>query len=188
MAARPGLRLWEPGSGVLFPARGSPWLWALVPIHSSGLLRRCVARAANDRSNQAQDSLAFYAPCFQSLPGRECVPRRSQSFHPESFRRFRFSSFRFRFSPVCSLPLGTGAAVPLRSHPQGAKITGLLASGTFDRSVVSNYQSGPRLERSFRKGAQPDIASRLPGEPEVVIRRRGRKADRVRLGQCPLLG
>ncbi len=80
----------------------------------------------------------------------------------------------------------TTPRVPLRSGPLNAKINPLLAQGreTFARSPVSNTLSGPRLQRSALQGAQPIIASK----PQVLLRRWGRKADRVRLGQCPLVG
>jgi hypothetical protein len=69
-------------------------------------------------------------------------------------------------------------AGPLRSRPHSARIPPRLAFETFHRSPVSNTMSGPRLRRSAASAAQPTIASR----PQVAVRRRGRKADRVRLG------
>ena len=81
-------------------------------------------------------------------------------------------------------PLATAPPVPLPSRPHSARIPPRLASETFGRSSVSNTMSGPRLRRLATPAAQPTIASR----PQAAIRRRGRKADRVRLGQCPLMG
>ena len=95
-----------------------------------------------------------------------------------------------------ALPGSDTPPAPLRLAPQGAKITTLLASGpgqtlrcaqgweTFDRSVVSNTQSGQRLGHTVRRRAQPSSASK----PQFLLRRWGRKADRVRLGQRTLVG
>lgn len=71
---------------------------------------------------------------------------------------------------------------PSRWHQPFAK--GAQGKETFRRSSVSNTKSGQRLGRSSQYEALPDIASK----PQVENRRRGRKADRVRLGQCPLVG
>ncbi len=73
---------------------------------------------------------------------------------------------------------------PLRSSPLGAKITTLLEPETFGRPMVSNTKSGQRLGQDAGNDAQPRSASR----PQVAIRRWGRKADRVRLGQRTLVG
>jgi hypothetical protein len=73
---------------------------------------------------------------------------------------------------------------PLRSSPLGAKITTLLERETFGRPTVSNTQSGQRLGHTVRTPAQPSSASK----PRFLLRRWGRKADRVRLGQRTLVG
>jgi hypothetical protein len=73
---------------------------------------------------------------------------------------------------------------PLRLAPQGARISILLDLETSNRSSVSNTKSGQRLGHTVRRRPQPRSASK----PQFPIRRWGRKADRVRLGQRTLVG
>jgi len=127
---------------------------------------------------------------LQTTGGGGC-PRSDQLVHPRR-KQFSFprSNHMRQLPPISASPRVTGHGsratppVPLRSSPLNAKITPLLAPETFARSTVSNNMSGPRLQRSATSSAQPTIAS----SPQVLLRRWGRKADRVRLGQCPLVG
>jgi hypothetical protein len=90
----------------------------------------------------------------------------------------------YDFLPVTNHQSPATLLAPLRSSPLGAKITLLLDLETFGRPMVSNTKSGQRLGHTVRRRAQPRSASR----PQFLLRRWGRKADRVRLGQRTLVG